>query len=62
MYKKWAITSLPLIIQIIKNKFKIKELIYNFCLFYSFGSFSIIKIKTNKILILANNNFASKKK
>lgn len=45
-----------------KNKLGIKEFIYNLYLLYSFGPFGMIGIQTDNILILANNNFAGKKK
>lgn len=45
-----------------KEKLGIKELIYNLCLFYKSGSFSIMRIQTNDTLILVDNNFASRKK
>lgn len=44
-----------------KNKLGIKESIFNRCFFYYSSLFGIIKIQTNNILILANNNFANKK-
>lgn len=44
------------------NKLEIKKSTYNFCLFYSFGLFCIVKMRTNDTLILANNNFAYKEK
>ena len=44
-----------------KDKLRIKESSYNFCFFNSFGLFGIVEMQTNDTLILANNNFASKK-
>lgn len=35
------------------------ESMYDHCLFYRYGSLKIIKIQTNNILIIVNNNFAS---
>lgn len=45
-----------------KDKLEIKKLIYNFCFYYSFSIFNILEIQTSNILILANINFASRKK
>lgn len=45
-----------------KDKLEIKKLIYNFCFFWSFSLFSILEIQISNILILANFNFASRKK
>lgn len=45
-----------------KDKFETKKPTYKLCLQYSSGLFDIIKIQTNNILILANNNFANKEK
>lgn len=38
------------------------KLIYNLCFFYKLDLFKIVEIPIDNILILANNNFASKEK
>lgn len=45
-----------------KNKLGMKELIYNFCFSDSFSLFGIVRMQINDILILADNDFARKKK
>lgn len=45
-----------------KNKFIIKDLRKNFCFFYRSDWFYIMKMQIDNILILADNNFAKKKK
>lgn len=42
-----------------EKKFWIKKSIYDPCHLYKFGSFDIIKMQINDILILAYNNFAN---
>lgn len=44
-----------------KEKLRIIESIYDPWLLYKFGPFGIVEMQTDDILILANNNFASKK-
>ena len=44
-----------------KEKLEMIESIYNSCLFYSSSLFSIVRMQTNDILILADNDFASTK-
>lgn len=44
-----------------KKKLGIIEFIYNLCLFYKFDLLEIVKMQTNNILILANNNFTNNK-
>lgn len=39
-----------------------KESIYDLCLLYSSSPFDIIRIQTDNILILADNDFAKKEK
>lgn len=40
----------------------IKKLIYNLCLLYFSGLFSIVQMQSNETLILVNNNFQNKEK
>ena len=44
-----------------KDKLEMKESIYDPCFLYSSDLFGIVKMQTNDILILIDNNFAKKK-